>query len=116
MTRRSTSRARFDVTLVSKVVVSLLFLVALAAAAMSVRADGFDSLATTAGSLYVTGALAVGVLRDATDTRRWRVAFFGGVAVFGLAEYAASSEWFDLLLAAAGAAMLAGDAFDRFSG
>lgn len=76
-------------TLVAKVFASLLFVVALAAAVLSVRADGIDALAT---SLYITGVLAVGVLRDATDTRRWRVSFFGGMVVFGLVEYAASSE------------------------
>lgn len=102
-------------TLVAKVFASLLFAVALAAAALSVRADGIDALATSASSLYITGVLAVGVLRDATDTRRWRVAFFGGMVAFGLVEYAVSSEWFDLLLVAAGAGMLAADAFDRFS-
>ena len=102
-------------TLVAKVFASLLFAVALAAAAMSVREGGIDALATSASSLYITGVLAVGVLRGITDTRRWRLAFFGGMVVFGLVEYAASSEWFDLLLVAAGAGMLVGDAFDQFS-
>ncbi|WP_135853913.1 hypothetical protein [Halorussus salinus] len=115
MTRRSPSRAQFDVTLVAKVFASLLFAVALAAAALSVREGGIDALATSASSLYITGVLAVGVLRDATDTRRWRVAFFGGMVGFGLVEYAASSEWYSLLMVAAGAGMLVADAFDRFS-
>ncbi|UPV75063.1 hypothetical protein M0R89_03100 [Halorussus limi] len=116
MTRPSPSRTRFDVTLVARIFVSLLFLVSLAAAVGTVWSGDSDSLTTVAGSLYVTGALAVGVFLDVTDTPRWQAAFFGGMVVFGLAEYAASPDWFDLLLVAAGAAMLVALALDARSG
>ncbi|WP_128476431.1 hypothetical protein [Halorussus pelagicus] len=115
MIRRSSPRAQFDVTLLAKVFASLLFVVALAAAVATVQSGEFDSMATVGGSLYVTGALAVGVLFDVTDGWRWQVAFFGGMVVFGLVEYASSDDLYSLLMVAAGAAMLVALAVDTRS-
>ncbi|NEU55818.1 hypothetical protein [Halorussus sp. MSC15.2] len=116
MVRRPPGRAQFDVTTLSKVLVSLLFLVALAAAVSQVLAGDFatDSLLTSVASLYVTGTLAVGVLRGATATRRWQAAFFGGLVVFSLAQYLTSGDRFHLLSMVAGAAMILGLLFDVF--
>lgn len=102
-------------TALSKVFVSLLFLVALVSAAMSLRSGGVAEFAATLPTLYITGTLAVGVLRDVTDTRRWQLAFFGGLTAIMLGQYVKSGDWFDLLLVAGGAAMVVGLAFDVLS-
>ncbi|MFC4447657.1 hypothetical protein [Halorussus aquaticus] len=116
MARRPPERAQLDVTALSKVLVSLLFLAALAAAVSQVLAGDFDtdSLLTNVASLYVTGTLAVGVFRGATDARRWQAAFFGGLAAFGLVQYLASGDRFHLLSMVAGGAMILGLLFDVF--
>lgn len=100
-------------TTVAKLFVSVLFLAVVASVALSVQAGRFDWPVAAAGSLYLTGLLVVGVFRDATDTRWWRAAFFGGVAAYGLAEYAASRDLFYLLFVVAGVAMLAAVARER---
>ena len=114
MDRSPPNRGQFDAITLSKAFVSLLFLTALVSAALSFASDGIQTLTTSVPTLYITGALAVGVLRDVTETRGWQLAFFGGLMVFTLGQYAESGDWFDLLLVVASGAMVLGLAFDAF--
>lgn len=115
MMPRLLARGQFDVTTLSKLFVTLLFLVALGTAAPAILSGDFAELATSAGPVYVTGMLAVGVLRDATDERWWQVAFFGGLAGFGLIKYVRSGDLFDLLWVVVGGMMVVTVAYDRLS-
>lgn len=101
-------------TTLSKAFVSLLFLVTVASATMALRSGGLTEFTDTLPTLYITGLLAVGVLRDVTDTRRWQLALFGGLTLVMLTEYAATRELFDLLVMLGSAAMVIGLAFDAF--
>lgn len=81
-----------------------LFAVSVLAAYFALR-EG-ESLVTPILSVYLTGLLLVGVLRDAMAAPGWQLAFFAGVAVWGGYEYATAGEVFALLLAAVAVVMV----------
>ena len=86
----------------------LLFLVSLVAFGAAVRnGGGTHDLVVGLLSVYLTGALAVGVFRDRTDSRGWRIAFFGGFAVWAGYDYATGGGAFALLLLVVGVLMVA---------
>lgn len=92
-------------TLATKVLASVLFV--LSAAGLAVAVQESEGVVSALFGVYLTGMLVVGVFRDATDTRDWQLAFFGGVAAWGGWEYAVDGDLFSLLLAALGVVMVA---------
>ncbi|NHN59890.1 MULTISPECIES: hypothetical protein [Halorussus] len=93
------------VGLAAKGLAGVLFALSLIGLAFAVQTG--DDLVTALFGAYLTGLLFAGVLRDATNARSWQLAFFGGVAVWGGWEYAASGDLVSLLLAAMGVVMVA---------
>ena len=71
-----------------------------------------EDVVTSLFAVYLTGLLFAGVLRDATRTKPWQLGFFGGVALWGGWEYAATGDWLSLLLAALGVVMVAANLLD----
>jgi len=73
-----------------------------------------EGLVSALFGVYLTGLLLLAVLRDAMQTRGWRLAFFSGVAVWGGYEYVAGDgSVLSLALAAIGVAMVVANALDR---
>ncbi|MFC4550899.1 MULTISPECIES: hypothetical protein [Halorussus] len=99
------------VDLAAKLLAAVLFALSLAALAFAVRGGTTDELVTALLGTYLTGALAVGVFRDLTDTRGWRIAFFSGVTVWAGYDYATGGDAFALVLLVVGVAMVAAAAF-----
>ncbi|WP_458205814.1 hypothetical protein [Haladaptatus sp. NG-SE-30] len=107
------SRVQFDVTTVVKLFASLLLVVALVSVVGLVSESGVTGLLQGITLLYIAVVLFVGVFRDVTRTRRWRVAFFGGVVVWSIADYLfGGRDEFSLLLGLAGLVMLVGIGYD----
>lgn len=96
------------IDLAARAFAGLLFLVSLVAFVLAVRdGAGMEDVVVGLLSVYLTGTLAVGVFRDRTESRGWRVAFFGGFAVWAGYDYATGGGAFALLLLVVGALMVA---------
>ncbi|WP_435176010.1 hypothetical protein [Halorussus sp. AFM4] len=98
------------VELAAKGLAGVLFALSLLGLAAAVQRG--DGVVTALFGVYLTGLLLAGVLRDATNTREWQLAFFGGVAVWSGWEYATSGDLVSLLLAAMGVVMVAANLLD----
>lgn len=98
------------VELATKLLAAVLFAVSALGLVVSVR-EG-EGLLSSLFAVYLTGLLLAGVLRDVIDTKNWQLAFFGGVAVWGGYEYAATGDLFSLLLAVLGVVMVAANVLE----
>jgi hypothetical protein len=88
-------------------VLALLLVGVVAAGAVSqLSTEGLTAAPSALLSLYVVSVVAYGTLRDEMDTRRFRVAFYVGVALWGaLRVYEGDGLW-ALGLFVVGAALL----------
>lgn len=93
------------VEVVVRLLVTVLFVLSLAGAFVAVR-EGEGVISALFG-VYITGLLFVAVVRDSMRDRRWRIAFFSGVAFWGGYEYVATGGVFSLVLAAMGVLLVA---------
>lgn len=91
------------IDLAAKAFVGVLLLVTLVAFGFAIR-DGATTEDLVVGllSLYLTGTLAVGVFRDQTESRGWRIAFFGGFVAWAGYDYATGGGTLALLLLVVG--------------
>jgi hypothetical protein len=92
------------VELVVRLFAGLLFGISVLGLVFALR-DG-EGIVTPLFAVYLTGVLLGGVLWNATRTPVWQLTFFGGVALWGGWEYAATGDWFSLLLAVIGVLMV----------
>jgi len=100
------------VELATKLLAGGLFAVSALGLIFSVQQGDTDGVVTGLFAVYLTGLLLAGALRDGMNDRRWQLAFFGGVAVWGGYEYAMTGDLFSLLLAGIGVLMVAVNALD----
>ncbi|WP_101294945.1 hypothetical protein [Halegenticoccus soli] len=104
----SESGTRGGVARLSKVVLSVLLGFVLIGSAFQLRAEGVAALPEVAASVYVAAVVAYGVLRDAMDTSRFRIALYAGVVAWAAVNLAGgATDVVTYALFAVGALLLA---------
>ncbi|WP_115863016.1 hypothetical protein [Halorussus litoreus] len=89
-----------------------LFAVSVLGLVFSFQQGDTDGVVTGLFAVYLTGLLLAGTLRDGMNDRRWQLAFFGGVGVWGGYEYATTGDLFSLLFAGIGVLMVVANLLD----